>query len=225
MTNRQNRGPMQVLVLLALWPWVSGIAASFDCQKARSPAEKLICQDSELSRLDEELSGLYQLVKRQVGDSKAFQQQTRASWKQREQCTDKACLQDWYRRQQANLSRQIGAPCLSYRQPVALSGKLQRLTFAGPPNFESVARGDAAETGFYLKLGQPVCTTGNPDDDEMYLPQRGVALVQLVLDTQGYAALRPYLDQSISLQGRLFAQHTGHHHAPLLLESVTLGKP
>ncbi len=36
-----------------------GNAASFDCNKAKSPVEKAICTDSELSKLDEDLSQTY----------------------------------------------------------------------------------------------------------------------------------------------------------------------
>jgi uncharacterized protein len=37
----------------------AAIAASFDCAKAKSSVEKTICNDSELSKLDEELSRVY----------------------------------------------------------------------------------------------------------------------------------------------------------------------
>ena len=39
-----------------------GNAASFDCNKAKSPVEKAICADSELSKLDEDLSQTYKLA-------------------------------------------------------------------------------------------------------------------------------------------------------------------
>ena len=37
----------------------SATAASFDCAKAKSPVEKAICSDAELSKLDEELARAY----------------------------------------------------------------------------------------------------------------------------------------------------------------------
>jgi uncharacterized protein len=51
-------------VLLLLLPWLlfapCASAASFDCAKARSQVEKLICADDTLSRLDDELGAAYQ---------------------------------------------------------------------------------------------------------------------------------------------------------------------
>ncbi len=37
-------------------------AASFDCVKAKSPVEKAICADAELSKLDEDLSQIYKVA-------------------------------------------------------------------------------------------------------------------------------------------------------------------
>jgi hypothetical protein len=111
------------------------------------------------------------------------------------------------------------SPCLRYEpDTVAVTGTLARKTFPGRPNYESVAAGDEPETGFYLELAAPICTVASPDssaDNNGAL--QGVRLVQLVLDSAGYARLRPSVGRSITLRGTLFAALTGHHHAPLLL--------
>jgi len=110
--------------------------------------------------------------------------------------------------------------CLRYDpDTVEISGALHRLTFPGPPNYESVAEGDLAETGFYLLLARPICTTGDSASDILY-PVAGADTVQLVLDSIGYARLRPYVGRVVTVQGTLFARHTGHHHAPLLLSVI-----
>ncbi len=107
------------------------------------------------------------------------------------------------------------ADCLPHEPAsVVLEGKLQRRTYAGPPNYESVAKGDRPETGFYLLLAKAICTAG----DDLSDPQRNVRLVQLVLNKEGYDRLRPYLRQPVRLRGTLFGAHTGHHHAPVLLQ-------
>jgi hypothetical protein len=112
--------------------------------------------------------------------------------------------------------------CLSYEPDrTKLSGRLERHTFPGRPNFENVAAGDEAETGFYLTLANPVCTLGDKDSAFSY-PQEGITFVQLVLEQHGYARLRPYLNKRVTLTGQLFARFTGHHHAPLLLREVEL---
>lgn len=83
--------------------------------------------------------------------------------------------------------------CLQYAPAkVTLSGKLERLTFPGRPNYESVAEGDEPETGFYLELPHAICTTGDKATWDAY-PQKDVRLIQLVLDPKGYSALKSSL--------------------------------
>lgn len=108
--------------------------------------------------------------------------------------------------------------CLPYGPTkVEIMGRLERRTFPGPPNFESVDSGDRPETGFYLSLATPFCTVGD-ENDPSTTPQDDVQLVQIVLNDQGYALLSPKLGQVVRIRGRLFSAHTGHHHAPVLLE-------
>ena len=110
------------------------------------------------------------------------------------------------------------AACLDYSPAlVSVVGKLERRTYPGRPNYESVARGDEAETGFYLILRTGVCTNGVVGAGETE-PKANVKLVQLILDQAGYDALRPRLGTTIRVEGKLFGQISGHHHAPLLLE-------
>lgn len=46
--------------------------------------------------------------------------------------------------------------------------------------------------------------------------------MQLVLSQKEYDAFRPLLGKVVTVSGSLFAAHTGHHHAPLLMERVSL---
>ena len=70
---------------------------SFDCAKARSTAEKIICSDDQLSSLDTELAGLLAQAKQESSDKKNLLEETRAAWNFREvNCKDKSCLLDWY---------------------------------------------------------------------------------------------------------------------------------
>lgn len=114
----------------------------------------------------------------------------------------------------------VGSTCLRYGpDTVAVSGTLARLTFPGRPNYESIKNGDEPETGFYLRTAPPICTIGSPDSmmtDEGTL--RGVRLVQLLLDSAGYARLRPQLGRLVTVRGRLVVGGTAHYHAPLALE-------
>lgn len=109
--------------------------------------------------------------------------------------------------------------CLRYGEDVSILGALERRTFPGRPNFTSVAAGDEAETGFYLIPASPLCVAADlsyPDAPGLH----GVNLVQLILDSTGYAQLRPSVGWNVLLHGYLMAAWTGHHHAPLLLSVV-----
>ena len=119
-------------------------------------------------------------------------------------------------------SRLQGAEwCLTYEpDTVSITGTLQRLTFPGRPNYESLAQGDEPETGFYLVLAQPVCTRGESASTDAY-PIGAADTVQLLLDSAGYARLRSSLGLQLTVSGTLAARFTGHHHAPLLLDVLT----
>ncbi len=70
---------------------------SFDCAKARSGPEHLICGDAELAADDVELAGLYAKAKAAATDAVAFQEHVRQQWNSREiSCHDRDCLVQWY---------------------------------------------------------------------------------------------------------------------------------
>lgn len=82
------------------------ITASFDCAKASSAQEKMICSDRELARLDVELSAVYRKAREAASDPKALQNE-QIQWLKasRKACSDKACLAEAYKSRTAELSR------------------------------------------------------------------------------------------------------------------------
>jgi colicin import membrane protein len=77
---------------------------SFDCTRARSPAERTICANEDLARADRELGSLHARAKAAAPDARAFQRRSDAIWAQREaSCTDAECLRQWYARRRAEL--------------------------------------------------------------------------------------------------------------------------
>ena len=108
--------------------------------------------------------------------------------------------------------------CLRYgSDTVRLTGRLERHMYYGAPNYGEDPAHDEKEVGFYLGLRSPICAAGG-EAASLGEPHRGVRRVQLVLDSVGYARLRPHLGQSVALRGTLFPEHTGHHHTPILLD-------
>lgn len=111
-----------------------------------------------------------------------------------------------------------GLECVSYTESVRLTGTLHERTFRGPPSHET--HGPTMETGFYLRLAKPVCTTG--DKVTGWGAVLGARDIQLIMDSSSYATLRPHLGSQVELAGTLVPAHgEGHHHAPLLLDLVT----
>lgn len=74
----------------------SAHAASFDCAKAETGVEKLICSDAELSKLDDALALAYSAALR-LNDNPMAVQQAQKQWlKERDRCSDIACVKTLY---------------------------------------------------------------------------------------------------------------------------------
>lgn len=85
-------------------------AAGFDCQRAQSKAEKIICADGGLSRLDDQLGAVYAQVQNAAGDGKAEKAMQLAWLRTRNACADAACLARAYATRIAELqARSAGA--------------------------------------------------------------------------------------------------------------------
>lgn len=81
---------------LLLTASATALAASFECGKARSKTEKLICSDAEVSALDETLNVAYKRAIDRVADKPGLRQSQRdwlASYSLTE-CSTPACLRE-----------------------------------------------------------------------------------------------------------------------------------
>jgi len=86
------------LILFSLFPTEKAVAASFDCAKAGTKIEKLICTTPNLSELDEKYSQVYRQVKKQQPEDEHIKYEALAALKQRESvCSEVECLEKWYR--------------------------------------------------------------------------------------------------------------------------------
>jgi hypothetical protein len=114
------------------------------------------------------------------------------------------------------------ATCLSYAGRIFVSGVLKRAVSPGPPDYTSIARGDAPEIYYVLEFQPPTCVDADPTDNEK-AAIKNLRQMQLVLSHPQYVELETWLDRSIRLSGVLFEAHTGHHHTPVLLNDVQFG--
>jgi|SRR5580658_620383 hypothetical protein len=115
------------------------------------------------------------------------------------------------------------ATCLSYEPSVVkLEGTLTKKTFPGPPNYESVSKGDRPETYWILNLERPVCVDQDPTDADVNGAQKNVSIVQLVVDPKVYQTRAGLVGTRVVVTGKLFGAITGHHHTPVLLTVATI---
>jgi uncharacterized protein len=74
-------------------------AASFHCTKNSSSSEKIVCDDPQLSSLDDQLATAYQRARDASIDPRPVESARIQQWLWRQHnCTDKACVQNWYDR-------------------------------------------------------------------------------------------------------------------------------
>jgi hypothetical protein len=115
--------------------------------------------------------------------------------------------------------------CLSYEPAeVKVSGTLSKQVVPGPPNYESVRRGDKPETIWILTLDKAVCVTGNTDD--VNEPEQNVTDLQLLLQQEHFAQLRRMTGRKVHVaaSGTLFHGHTAHHRTKVLLDVKEIEK-
>ncbi|WP_144151446.1 lysozyme inhibitor LprI family protein [Paraburkholderia sp. BCC1885] len=79
-------------------------AASFHCTSKSSVSEKIVCNDPQLSSLDDRLATAYQRARDASIDPTSVESARIQQWLWRQHnCTDTACVQNWYERRIAEL--------------------------------------------------------------------------------------------------------------------------
>ena len=113
--------------------------------------------------------------------------------------------------------------CRSYEPAfVELHGRLVRKTFAGPPNYSDIRKGDQPETYWLLKLDSPICVNEDKAAPDLNLAQKNVRSVELVLDRGAYDKFKTLLGKRVVAAGSLFGGFTGHHNTLVLLKVTNL---
>ncbi len=117
----------------------------------------------------------------------------------------------------APCSVSIADNCLKYEpEDLKLVGTIETKVFPGPPNYESMERGDFPETAWLLQLAQPVCVAeGDLRDQQVSEPR--VTTIQLVFRGDQFAHAARLIGTKVEVRGSLFHKSTGHHHAPVLI--------
>lgn len=107
---------------------------------------------------------------------------------------------------------------------VEIKGKLEIQTFPGLPNYESIASGDQAEKGFYVRLDHPIDVIGDKNDSgDNAQTELQVKVLQLATshdDGTWDQIHKAGVGAHVTITGVLFHRLSGHNHSRVLL-SVT----
>lgn len=90
---------MKTLLTLLLLLSISLFGASFDCAKAITKVEKMICADDQLSALDENLSKVFKEAMNSTENKEQLQKEQFAWMRERDKCKSNECLQQHYNNQ------------------------------------------------------------------------------------------------------------------------------
>ncbi len=86
-----------LLAALNLIPAAEVRAASFNCSKATTKIEQMICADPELSRLDEEMAEAYKAALQDEVPAEDIRRAQKRWLKERNRCADVVCLKKTYK--------------------------------------------------------------------------------------------------------------------------------
>jgi hypothetical protein len=115
-----------------------------------------------------------------------------------------------------------GQKCLEYDPTVSLSGTLRSQVFPGPPNYESIKRGDRKETAIILTLVARACTTGS-DPQGFDVPETSLREMQLVVTKDAHwKTVRRLMGKRAIVTGTLFHAHTGHQRTKGLVDVANI---
>lgn len=109
--------------------------------------------------------------------------------------------------------------CLDYG-PVLLNGRLVRQTYAGPPDYESVTKGDAPLVIWVLQLDRSVCVI---DSAGRHPKEYAAREIQIELPPDQYARYGNLLGVKITVSGELI--RGGARHDKRLVIAATDIRP
>ena len=148
------------LVLLAVAP---AAAQSFDCSKAQSPVEKMICGDTGLRELDEHLGRYYAAARSELGSAASCLQSDQAQWLKatRGACRDAPCLRTAYLNRLAELDPlQPGASAI---RNIELPAEAPALVWVIGPAADQVAAPPNARVSAFEGTGTILDETSGGD--------------------------------------------------------------
>lgn len=172
-----------LLVIAGTYFLVSSVqAASFDCAKAQTEVERLICESPDLGKLDEKLAAIYENVIKSGNQAQSIKKSQGEWLRDRNECIEASCLKQAYSDRIFELSspRQTQSdPCdgggswqirdcaiqRSAQETVLLRKSLARLSKAYPVELRKKL---AASQEAWVRYTEAQCEIeSNPENDPM----------------------------------------------------------
>ena len=170
-------------VLTAAFCAAANIAAaqSFDCAKAQTRVEKMVCADRAVAELDEYLGRYYAAARAEIPAARACLQSDQAQWLKstRDACADAACLKSAYLTRLAELDPlQPGATALKNVELPPAPG----LVWVVPPAADTVAAPPNPKAKPYEAIGTLIDDIAtNPNSEGLAIRLKDGTRIPLVL--------------------------------------------
>jgi hypothetical protein len=105
---------------------------------------------------------------------------------------------------------------------VTLDGVIYSKDFPGPPNYQSIRRGDERMRYWIFRLSKPICVEGDSFDNTRVANARDLQLV--FMDESLYNRYHSFARRRVRFRvtGSLFHQQTGHHVTKILINVKSL---
>ena len=109
--------------------------------------------------------------------------------------------------------------CYHYRPAsVSLTGRLIQRTLPGPPNYQSIARGDRPQVADLLILDHPICTIGDYKDSPNTDAFQGQDTIHVRRTAAAWRDVRRLTGHHVVVTGTLAEWALGSDRTPIVID-------
>lgn len=113
----------------------------------------------------------------------------------------------------------VADSCYHYRPaPVSLTGRLIQRTLPGPPNYQSIARGDRPQVVDLLILDAPICTIADYKDSPNTDAFEGQDTIQVRRTESAWRDVRRLSGRRVVVTGTLAEWALGPDRTPVVID-------
>jgi len=113
--------------------------------------------------------------------------------------------------------------CYHYKPAVvALTGRLIQRTLPGPPNYQSIARGDRPDIVDFLILDAPICTIADYKDSPNTDVFRGQDTIHVRRAEATWHDVRRLTGQRVTVRGTLAEWGRGTYRTPVVIDPTAV---